>query len=103
MHLVAFFLAVHIAAGVDLIPGKFVPGVQADGNTVVFSTKEGLIVLDTGRHVEHTQAIIDFAKAEKKPVVAIITSRWHLDHIGGNAMLQREYPDAVVYASGTLI
>jgi glyoxylase-like metal-dependent hydrolase (beta-lactamase superfamily II) len=102
MHLLPILLAIHIASGIDLIPGKFVPGVQPDGNTVVFATKDGFVVFDTGRHVEHTQAIIDFAKAEKKPVIAIINSHWHLDHIGGNAMLRREYPNVDVYATGAL-
>jgi len=102
MTLLVLLFATHIASGVDLIPGKFVPGVQPDGNTVVFSAPKGLIVLDTGRHVEHTQAIIDFAKSQKKPIVAIINSHWHLDHIGGNLMLRREYPDVTVYASGAL-
>jgi hypothetical protein len=52
----------HIAAGVDLISGRFVPGQQPDGNSVLFLAPEGLIVMDTDRHAEHTQQLLDYAK-----------------------------------------
>ena len=94
--------ASELAPGVDLIPGKFVAGTQPDGNTVVFTTTDGLVVFDTGRHPEHTQQIVDFANAAKKPVVAIVNSHWHLDHVGGNVMLRAKYPGVRVYASGAI-
>ena len=62
----------------------------------------GLVVFDTGRHPEHTRQIIDFASAKKKPVVAIVNSHWHLDHVGGNVLLRENYPDVRVYASGAI-
>ena len=94
--------ATDVAPGIDLIPGTFVAGTQPDGNTVVFEAPEGLVVFDTGRHREHTQKIIDFANAAKKPIVAIVNSHWHLDHVGGNVMLRKVYPEARVYASGAM-
>jgi glyoxylase-like metal-dependent hydrolase (beta-lactamase superfamily II) len=94
--------ATAIAPGVDLIPGTFVAGTQPDGNTVVFEARHGLIVFDTGRHPQHTQKIIDFAHASGKPIVAIVNSHWHLDHVGGNVMLRKAYPNARVYASGAI-
>lgn len=94
--------ATPVAPGVHLIPGVFVPGTQPDGNTVVFSAREGLIVVDTGRHAAHTQSIIDFAKEAGQPVKAVINTHWHLDHIGGNILLRREYPGVKVYASSAL-
>jgi glyoxylase-like metal-dependent hydrolase (beta-lactamase superfamily II) len=99
---VTFLLAVvlTLTPGIDLIPGNFTPGSQPDGNTIVVRAKSGLIVFDTGRHVEHTQAIVDYAHEHHQPVVAIINSHWHLDHVGGNAMLRREFPGVKVYASG---
>ena len=92
--------AAEVVPGIHLIRGRFVPGTQPDGNTVIFNAPEGLIVVDSGRHVDHTQAIVDFAKAAKKPVKAIVNTHWHLDHIGGNAMLRNEFPGVRVYASG---
>src|ERR1700745_4252468 len=83
--------ASELAPDVHLMPGKFVAGTQPDGNTVVFTAPDGLVVFDTGRHPEHTQQIVDFASAAKKPVVAIVNSHWHLDHVGGNGMLREKY------------
>ncbi|HWS72976.1 MAG TPA: MBL fold metallo-hydrolase, partial [Thermoanaerobaculia bacterium] len=94
--------AIQLAPGVTLIPGGFRPGDQPDGNTVVFRGKGGLLVFDTGRHVEHTRQIVDFAKQSRLPVTAIVNSHWHLDHIGGNALLRREYPGVKIYASAAL-
>jgi glyoxylase-like metal-dependent hydrolase (beta-lactamase superfamily II) len=91
-----------IAPGVDIVPGTFVAGTQPDGNSVIFSGRDGLVVFDTGRHPEHTQKIIDFAAAAKKPVVAIVNSHWHLDHVGGNVLLRQKYPNVRVYASGAI-
>jgi glyoxylase-like metal-dependent hydrolase (beta-lactamase superfamily II) len=91
-----------VAPGVDLIPGTFVAGTQPDGNTVVFEAPDGLVVFDTGRHPEHTQKIVDFATEAKKPIVAIVNSHWHLDHVGGNVQLRKTYPNARVYASGAI-
>ena len=91
--------ATELAHDVDLIPGTFVAGTQPDGNTVVLRGTDGFIVFDTGRHPEHTQKIIDFATAAKQPVAAIVNSHWHLDHVGGNVLLRKTYPNVRVYAS----
>jgi glyoxylase-like metal-dependent hydrolase (beta-lactamase superfamily II) len=91
---------VEVARGVTLIPGSFVAGQQPDGNSIVFRGKRGLIVIDTGRHESHTRRIADLAREIGEPVKVIINSHWHLDHIGGNALLRREYPAVHVYASG---
>jgi glyoxylase-like metal-dependent hydrolase (beta-lactamase superfamily II) len=91
-----------LAPGIDLIPGDFTPGTQPDGNTVVIRGSDGLLVFDTGRHRNHTQAIIDLARRHGEPVKVIVNSHWHLDHVGGNPWLRSEYPDARVYASGAI-
>jgi glyoxylase-like metal-dependent hydrolase (beta-lactamase superfamily II) len=94
--------ATEIAPGIDLVPGRFVPGIQPDGNSIVLRGKDGLIVVDTGRHPEHTQAVIDFARQAHLPVKVIVNSHWHLDHIGGNVLLRQAYPGVEVYASAAL-
>jgi glyoxylase-like metal-dependent hydrolase (beta-lactamase superfamily II) len=86
-------------AGVEIIRGSFAPGRQPDGNSVLLTVESGLIVFDTGRHSAHTQQIIDVAKTAGQPVVAIINSHWHLDHISGNSLLLAHWPAAEVYAS----
>jgi len=88
-----------VAPGVWLIPGGIPPKRQPDGNTIVFQGPSGLVVMDTGRHPWHGQAILDFAKARRAPVVAIVNSHWHLDHVSGDPVLKAAYPHARIYAS----
>ena len=88
-----------IAPNFVLIPGSFVPGRQPDGNSIILSGSDGLIVFDTGRHPAHTRRVIEAARATGKPVVAVVNSHWHLDHISGNPMLRVAYPGVKVYAS----
>ncbi|MGZ8362240.1 MAG: MBL fold metallo-hydrolase [Caulobacteraceae bacterium] len=91
-----------IAADVSLIPGGFLPNRQPDGNTIVFEGPKGLVVMDTGRHRWHRQAILDFAKTRRKPIAAIVNSHWHLDHVSGNPDLKAAYPGSRVYASDAI-
>jgi glyoxylase-like metal-dependent hydrolase (beta-lactamase superfamily II) len=91
-----------IAPGVYVISGTFPEGRQPDGNSVIFSAPDGLIVMDTGRHAQHVQQILDFASRAGRPVVAIINSHWHLDHIGGNSRIRSAFPNAHIYASTAL-
>ena len=93
---------VNVAPGVDLIAGSFVPGQQPDGNSLLFRTPQGLVVFDTGRHAEHTQKIIDYAREAGLPIKAVINSHWHLDHVGGNPRVRAAYPDVRVYASSAI-
>ncbi|MDQ0464341.1 glyoxylase-like metal-dependent hydrolase (beta-lactamase superfamily II) [Caulobacter ginsengisoli] len=91
-----------VAPGVWLMPGGIVPQRQPDGNTVVFAGPRGLVVLDTGRHLWHRQAILDFAAARRSPIVAVVNSHWHLDHVSGNPDIKRAYPGLKVYASNAI-
>lgn len=91
-----------VVPGIWLIPGGIRPNRQPDGNTVVFDAPAGLIVMDTGRHPWHRQAILDFARAQGKPVAAIVNSHWHLDHVSGNPAIRAAYPDLKVYASNAI-
>jgi glyoxylase-like metal-dependent hydrolase (beta-lactamase superfamily II) len=94
--------AVEVAPGMELIPGSFVPGAQPDGNTVVLRGPDGLVVVDTGRHAAHTQKIVDFARAAGLPVRVVVNTHWHLDHVGGNPVLRREFPGVRVLSSDAI-
>jgi glyoxylase-like metal-dependent hydrolase (beta-lactamase superfamily II) len=91
-----------IAPGTYLIEGEATPNRQPDGNSVIIVAPEGLIVLDTGRHKEHAQRLLDFAREQNRPIAAIINSHWHLDHVGGNPRLRAAFPDIHVYASAAI-
>jgi glyoxylase-like metal-dependent hydrolase (beta-lactamase superfamily II) len=89
-------------------PYKFIEGrlsadVQPDGNTVIFEGSEELVVIDTGRHPEHSDKILAYAKERGKPVTAIINTHWHLDHSSGNARIRAVYPRAKLYASAAVV
>lgn len=91
-----------LAPGVWLIQGLRIPGRQPDGNSIIWQGPKGLVVMDTGRHPWHQQAILDFAHARHARVVAIVNSHWHLDHVSGNPVLKAEWPAARVYASDAI-
>ena len=89
----------------EIAPGMFLfryapmPGRGPDGNTIIFDAPDGLIVVDTGRHKLVTDAILAFARERQRPIVAIINTHWHLDHVSGNGRLKAEYPKARVYTT----
>lgn len=88
-----------LAPGVWLLPGGIRSERQPDGNTVIFKAPKGLIVLDTGRHAWQREGILAFARSQRQPVVAIVNSHWHLDHVSGNPALRDAWPGLKVYAS----
>lgn len=110
LHFIALGLALAASAaqGIAKIPAyHFIPGAVPmdkgpDGNTIVLDAPRGLIVVDTGRHPEHSAAIIDYAKARGRPIAAIINSHWHLDHTTGNYDIRQVYPRAEVYATNAI-
>lgn len=81
------------------IEGKVPRDAQPDGNSIVFEGPNGMLVIDTGRHPEHTDKILAVAKARNKPITTIINTHWHLDHATGNARIRAAYPGASLYAS----
>jgi glyoxylase-like metal-dependent hydrolase (beta-lactamase superfamily II) len=90
------------APGVWIIQGSMTLNREPDGNSVIFEVPEGIVVMDTGRHEWHRQAILTLAKTLRKPIVAIINSHWHLDHVSGNPALRAAYPHLQVYASDAI-
>jgi glyoxylase-like metal-dependent hydrolase (beta-lactamase superfamily II) len=94
--------AAPIPNGYHFIPGQVPENKGPDGNTVVLDAPKGLIVVDTGRHPEHVQAILDYAKQRGRQIVAIVNSHWHMDHTQGNADILAHYPKAEVYTSNAI-
>jgi glyoxylase-like metal-dependent hydrolase (beta-lactamase superfamily II) len=88
-----------VAPGVELLRGAILPGRGPDGNTVIFEAPEGLVVVDTGRHDWHSDAILAFARERGRPIAAIVNTHWHLDHSSGNGRLKAAFPRARVYTS----
>ena len=81
------------------IPGTFNTSVGPDGNTAIFMAPLGLVVIDTGRHPAHAQAILDYAASTGLPIIAVVNTHWHFDHTTGNLDMKAAYPDVQVYAT----
>lgn len=90
---------VQVAANTFLIRATPMPGRGPDGNTIIFDAPEGLVVVDTGRHQIHSDAILAFAAERKRPIVVIINTHWHLDHNSGNGRLKAAHPQAQIYTT----
>lgn len=95
--------ATPLPPGVTLIPGHWIPGGQPDGNSVLFEGPEGLLLLDTGRHIAHGQRLIEAVRAHGRPLRWVVNSHWHLDHIGGNGLLRSTFPQARAMASEGIV
>ncbi len=85
--------------GFHLITGQIQPGRGPDGNSVFLDAPDGLILVDTGRHPEHRDQLLAYARARGRPIAAIVNTHWHLDHTTGNAELRAAFPGAPLYAS----
>ena len=90
---------VEIAPNTFLIRGTPMPGRGPDGNTIIIDAPDGLIVVDTGRHEVHSDAILTFAAERRRPIAVIVNTHWHLDHASGNGRLKAAYPKARVYTT----
>ena len=88
-----------VAPETYLVPGAMLPDRGPDGNTVILVGLSGLIVIDTGRHPWHSDAILAFAHERRLPVTVIVNTHWHLDHSSGNRRLKAVYPNAKVYTT----
>ncbi|HVK31811.1 MAG TPA: MBL fold metallo-hydrolase [Burkholderiaceae bacterium] len=85
--------------GLWLLPGRFPRERQPDGNSLVLEGRGALLVVDTGRHADHTQALLDFALRRGRPITTVLNTHWHLDHLGGNARLRDALPGLEVVGS----
>ncbi|HWA01241.1 MAG TPA: MBL fold metallo-hydrolase [Caulobacterales bacterium] len=91
-----------VARGVTELPGAVPEDRGPDGNTVIFEAPQGLVVVDTGRHVWKSDQILAFARESRRPIAAIINTHWHLDHTSGNRRIKAVFPNAPIYATSAI-
>lgn len=89
------------APGWHLVPGQIDPAGRKgpDGNSIFLDAPQGLILVDTGRHPEHSAALLAYARERGRPIAAIFNTHWHLDHSTGNTEIRAAFPNAPLYAS----
>lgn len=90
------------ATAYQLIPGSVPLDKGPDGNSVILNAPDGLIVVDTGRHPEHSATIIAAARERGRPIAAIVNTHWHLDHTTGNLDIRQAYPAVQVYSTNAI-
>ena len=91
--------APRLAEAYHLVPGSVPLGKGPDGNSIFLEAPKGLILVDTGRHPEHAEKLLAYAKERGRPIAAIVNTPWHLDHTTGNVDIRQAYPKAQVYAT----
>ncbi|HEX6219337.1 MAG TPA: MBL fold metallo-hydrolase [Sphingomicrobium sp.] len=94
--------AAKVAEAYHLIPGSYVANRGPDGNSIFLDAPKGLILIDTGRHPEHRDKLLAYAKSRGRPIAAIINTHWHYDHTTGNGEILAVYPAAEVVASNAV-
>jgi glyoxylase-like metal-dependent hydrolase (beta-lactamase superfamily II) len=83
----------------DEAVGRFASDNPGSVNTYWMSVPDGLLVIDTGRNVSGGHRAAAAIRQTGKPVVAILITHPHPDHVGGAGALREEFPDVPMYAS----
>jgi glyoxylase-like metal-dependent hydrolase (beta-lactamase superfamily II) len=94
-----FACAAPSAPQFHLIPGSVPLDKGPDGNSIFLDAPDGLILVDTGRHPEHSAKLVEYARQRSRPIAAILNTHWHLDHTTGNHDIRQVHPGAQVYAT----
>ena len=94
--------AVALGDATWLVPGSFEPGRSPDGNSIILRGTAGAVLVDTGRHASHSEAVERALGALDMPLAAIVNTHWHLDHVSGNLRLKAAYPDVRVYGTSAI-
>ena len=85
-----------------LVPGSVPMDKGPDGNSIFLDARDGLILIDTGRHPAHADKLLAYASERGKPIAAIVNTHWHLDHTTGNHEIRQAYPQVRVYATNAI-
>lgn len=85
--LTAFSKSIRSIRGVfNISPGVFQARGFALGNSIMIEGSEGIVIVDTTESLAAAQEIMaEFRKLTSKPVVGIIYTHFHADHITGTA------------------
>jgi glyoxylase-like metal-dependent hydrolase (beta-lactamase superfamily II) len=78
---------------------RFTVDGEGSVNTYWIATVEGLVVMDFQRDTESAGKAIAKIQTVGKPVIAMLLTHAHPDHIGGIDQFKRAFPSAPLYAT----
>src|SRR5215472_4938853 len=70
-----------------------------DGNTTVILTEKGVVVVDAPSTYLSERHLAEIRKLTKKPVIYLINTHWHPDHVLGNHVYRDAFPDMHIVAT----
>lgn len=74
-------------------------GIAGSVNSYLIETANGLVIIDANRVLSQGAKVAQRAQEIGKPVLAILITHPHPDHLGGLAAITDQFPDAPIYAS----
>lgn len=87
------------AAASPLSVGRHASPNPGSVNVLWISAPRGLIVIDSGRTLSEAHKTVAAIRAAHRPVVGILITHAHPDHVGGLGVLHEAFPHAPMYAS----
>lgn len=69
-----------------------------DGNTTVIVTEKGVVVVDAPSTYLSEKHLAEIRKLTKKPVIYLINTHFHGDHVFGNHVYRDAFPDMHIIA-----
>jgi len=90
------FQTVEVGPGVYAFIAAATSGSFPSGNVVAVIGEEAVLVVDSGRFPTLARKMVaEIRKKTDKPVLYLVHTHWHLDHIAADAVFREAYPDAV--------
>ncbi|WP_206067941.1 MBL fold metallo-hydrolase [Nonomuraea composti] len=86
-------------AEAELRVGRFASRNPGSVNTYWIQAPEGLILIDTLRTLTDARQALARIRDAGQPVVAVLLTHAHPDHVGGAGIFHRAFPQAPIYAS----
>ena len=92
-HAVPFtYSTVKVADGIYVFTEEFGHSIVS-GNSMVVIGEDGVVVVDTGHHPDLTRRMVAEIKAlTPKPVLYVVNTHWHNDHVAGNFVYADAFP-----------